>query len=83
MDEQEIRQRIEAIVERELQQDLSSVPLDKDLRQHISLDSMQFVEVYAAIVEEFGIEVPASIVRATTMRQMIEALKGELEKRPA
>jgi acyl carrier protein len=78
MTHDEIQERVVTIIKQETKHDLSKVNPAQDLRTQVNLDSMQMVEIYAAIVEEFGIQVPISIVGALTLDGIVGALKNEL-----
>jgi acyl carrier protein len=55
--------------------DISKIDASKPLREQISLDSMQFVTVIAAIEKEFNIELPISLMQETTLNGFLEKLE--------
>lgn len=77
---EEIKEKIITIVKDEIGLDLSKIDPDRDIREQILLDSMQFVEIYAAVVEELNIQVPLSVMSAKTFTEILNALEVELAK---
>jgi acyl carrier protein len=75
-----VQERIKRIFEEELNIDASEIDLDKDIRKQVYIDSIQLAEIYAAIVAELDIELPMSLLAATTIREMIDIVTMELER---
>jgi acyl carrier protein len=82
-DFQALQEKIQSIFLKEADIDLTKIDMDKDIRQQVYIDSIQLAEVYAAINLELGVELPTSLLAATTLRQMMDILRGELKKAPA
>ena len=79
MTKDEIKKRIIQIAKREVNEDLSKINEKADLRTQINLDSMQIIELYAAIIEDFGIQVPMSVINSRSFIGLIDALKFEID----
>ena len=59
MSEQELRQTIiEVLCEIAPEIDPDAVPSDKDLREELDLDSMDFLNVLIALHERLGVDIP-------------------------
>ena len=60
--------------------DPAAVPPDKDLREELDLDSMDFLNVLVALHERLGVEIPeADASRLTTLDGGIAYLKAKLD----
>jgi acyl carrier protein len=55
-----------------------SINLDGDLREELSLDSIQSVEIFAALEKEFEIELPLSMMNLKTGKEFLKALDSIL-----
>lgn len=75
------RQRIFELLQKDAQINPSQLDPDKDLRQQVLLDSMQFVSIAARIEAAFDIELPITIMEVSTLNQFMEMVDSELEKK--
>jgi acyl carrier protein len=80
--DQATRQKIFTIIQTEFQIDPAQVDPDKDLREQVLLDSMQFVGLAARIETELSIELPITIMEVSTLNQFLELVeKAVCEKK--
>ena len=69
-----VKHRVMDLVKKETGIDLAGIDPDQDILEQVTIDSMQLIEIYAAIIEELGIDAPMSIVQAKTLNGIITAL---------
>jgi len=79
---EEIKEKVIDIVKNEVDIDLSKIEVDRELKGQVDIDSLQYTEIYAAVVEELNIEVPLALMSATTFREILDILHTELAKKP-
>ena len=79
--EQQLRDQISALLSRDLDFDLSTIDPDKDFRDQVRLDSMQFIAIMARFEMEFGIEVPTSIMELHTFNELIDFIEKLVEEK--
>jgi acyl carrier protein len=60
--------------------DPATLDAEKNLREQVNLDSMQFVAVLARIEGEFNIELPISAMEAQTLADFMAVVDAELSK---
>ena len=80
MDEK-LKKRILDVVQKEITVDPSNVIPDKDLREQINIDSMQFVSILARLEKEFDIEIPISAMEVRTLDEFLAVLENEIDKK--
>jgi acyl carrier protein len=80
MNDAELRQTfLDVLCEIAPEVDPESVPSDKDLREELDLDSMDFLNVLIALHERLGIEIPeADAAQLVTLDGGIAYLKAKL-----
>lgn len=78
MDESDIK-KISNILEKEVNIKYSDIDPEKDIREQVSLDSMQFVKIIAILEEEFKIELPISIMEVSTLKEFLSIIDKELQ----
>ena len=81
MSSEEIRVRVLRVVQAETGQNLDGIDPDADLRQQVSLDSMQYVAISVAIENALGIELPIEVMKARTFRQFLRMVEAEVAKK--
>lgn len=59
---------------------LEQIDLDSDLKSQLSLDSIQIVELFAALEKELDIELPLKMMTVKTGRAFLEMLENQLEQ---
>lgn len=75
-----VKQRVIDIVKNETGIELTTFNPDEDILEQINLDSMQLLEIYAAIIDEFGIEIPITIINLKTLNGITSSLVKEIRK---
>ena len=76
--EQKIKQKIFDIIRQETNIDLSEVNFHTNFLNQAFLDSIQFVSITARIEEEFGIELPISIMNISTLDEYLSIVDQQL-----
>jgi len=59
--------------------DYSNVNLDGDLSSQLCLDSIQMVDLFAALEMEFNIELPLSMMNAKTGTEFLDMLDASIQ----
>jgi acyl carrier protein len=59
---------------------VTSINPDGDVRQELSLDSIQIVELFAMLENEFNIELPLTILNVKTGREFLEIIEKSIGK---
>jgi acyl carrier protein len=75
-----LRKRIYSAIQSVVNIDPATIEPEKNLREQVNLDSMQFVAVLAKLETEFNIELPISAMEANTFNDFFAVLEGEIEK---
>ncbi len=74
----DLKRRVLDAVAKELGGPVADIDPDKDLREQISLDSMQLVAISARLEEELGIELPISIMEVRTFNEFLSVVQGQI-----
>lgn len=77
---EDLKIRIFNIVKKHANIDLTKIDPEKDFREQVSIDSMQFVSIVARLEEELGIELPISIMEVSTLNEFLSVIEKELHK---
>jgi acyl carrier protein len=75
---EDIKEQIIRLVKEEIGIDLSEIDPNIDLREQVNIDSLQITEIYAAVVDELNIQVPLSLMGASTFHEILDVLQAEL-----
>ena len=67
------------IVEREARVDLSQIDHDGDLKQQVSIDSLAFVGILAAVVEELEVQVSVEIMASRSFNDIVRVIDDMLQ----
>ena len=59
---------------------IDDIDIQGDLKTQLSLDSIQIVELFAALEKELGIELPLRLMTVKTGKAFIELLEDEMKK---
>jgi acyl carrier protein len=59
---------------------VTSINPDGDVRQELSLDSIQIVELFAMLENEFNIELPLTILNVKTGREFLDIIEKSIDK---
>jgi acyl carrier protein len=57
---------------------VTSINPEGDVRQQLSLDSIQIVELFAMLENEFNIELPLSILNVKTGKEFLETIEKSI-----
>jgi acyl carrier protein len=79
--DQATRQKILDLIQKEVTMDPATIDPDKDLREQVLLDSMQFVGIAARIEIELDIELPITVMEVSTLNQFLEKVEEEMKKK--
>jgi len=60
--------------------DIQHIDLDSDLKSQLSLDSIQIVELFAALEKELDIELPLKLMTVKTGKAFLEVLEEQLKQ---
>ena len=77
---EDLKKRIFEIVKKQTQIDLTKIDPEKDFREQVSIDSMQFVSIVARLEEELGIEIPIAIMEVSSLKELLSIVEKELKK---
>ena len=78
MDEH-IKQKVFKIIESEINIKLSDFDFEKDIREQITLDSVQLVGITAKLEESLGIQLPITVLEVSTFNEFLKIVEKELQ----
>jgi acyl carrier protein len=70
--------RIYKILKKVTGKEVNHLDLNKDLQSQLTIDSIQIVELFAALEAEFGIELPLKLLTAKTGSSFLNMLEEQL-----
>ena len=70
--------RLGEILDKEFQINLAQIEPDTPILNQLPLDSMQLVAIVAKVEQEFGIELPLSIIEEPTLNSFIAIIGKEI-----
>ena len=73
-----VKKKIFGIIQKDVSVDPASLDPDADLRDQVSLDSMQFVTLIARLEKELCIEIPISAMESRSLNDFLSVLEKEL-----
>jgi len=74
------REKILNVLRRVTGRKIDDINLDVDLKSQLSLDSIQIVELFAALEKDLSIELPLRLMTVKTGRAFMDLLEEELRK---
>jgi acyl carrier protein len=74
----ENKERVLGVLRRVTGKNVTEINLEADLRSQLSLDSIQVVELFAALEKEFNIELPLKLMTVKTGKAFLQMLEEEL-----
>ena len=80
MMQQDNRQRVLNIVNKIVGGRATSINPGSDLKTELALDSIQAVELFAALEKEFDVELPLQMMNIKTGKEFFDALEESLKK---
>lgn len=78
MDEN-IKQKIIETIESEINIKLSDFDFEKDIREQISLDSVQLVGITVKLEGRLGIQLPITVLEVSTFNEFLTIVEKELQ----
>ena len=76
----EYKERVLAVLRKVTGKNVTELNLEADLRSQLSLDSIQVVELFAALEKEFDVELPLSLMTVKTGKAFLQMLEEELDQ---
>ena len=73
----ETKARVFRVLEKVTGRDYSHIDLHADLKSQLTLDSIQVVELFAALEKEFNIELPLSMMTAKSANVFMNMLEEQ------
>jgi len=74
------KEKVLAVLRRVTGKDVTDINLDVDLKSQLSIDSIQVVEMFAALEKELGIELPLRLMTVKTGKAFLQMLEEELKR---
>jgi acyl carrier protein len=74
------KEKVLSVLRRVTGRNIEQINLDRDLKSQLSLDSIQIVEVFAALENELSVELPLRLMTVKTGKAFLELLDTELNK---
>ena len=76
----ETKVRVFKILKKVTGREFDSIDLEGDLKSQLTLDSIQIVELFAGLEQEFNIELPLSMMTVRSGNAFFRLLEEELNK---
>jgi acyl carrier protein len=84
MEYPEIEQKVKEIFASQLNIDIAKINLNSHLFNDLSMDSFGAIETVYALEEKFDLKIPeADIDKAKTIKDIVDHIARQLEKKPA
>lgn len=74
-----VQLKVLQVLKRVTGQNIENINLDVDLKSQLHLDSIQIVELFAALEKELGIELPLQLMTVKTGKDFVEMLYDQLK----
>ena len=74
------KEKVLGVLRRVTGRDIEKINLDTDLKSQLSLDSIQIVELFAALENELSVELPLRLMTVKTGKAFLDLLDTELNK---
>lgn len=74
------REKVLKVLNRVTGNTIDHIDLESDLKSQLSLDSIQIVELFAALEKELDIELPLQLMTAKTGKAFLEVLEEQLRQ---
>jgi acyl carrier protein len=75
-----LEEKVLNVLRRVTGRNIKQINLDTDLKSQLSLDSIQIVELFAALENELCVELPLRLMTVKTGKAFLELLETELNK---
>ncbi len=76
----DMEDKIIAVVNREIGQDIRQIGFDTNLREQAYLDSMQFVAICAGVEKNLGIDLPVEVMGVNSFNQFLDVVAREVAR---
>jgi len=76
----DVKDKVLMVLRRVTGKRVDDINPDDDLKSQLSLDSIQLVELFAALEKELAIELPLRLMTVKTGKAFLELLEEELSK---
>lgn len=84
MEYAEIEQKVKEIFSSQLNIDIAKITIDSHLFKDLNMDSFGAIETVFALEEKFDLKIPeADIDKAKTIKDIVDHVARQLEKKPA
>lgn len=83
MKETNIEKKVAEIVSRITGRNVVSINPNGDLKNELALDSVQIVELFASLEQEFQVELPLKLMTVRTSRDFLRILEESLHQSAA
>lgn len=70
----DLKNRVFEIIKRVVRVEPATLDPDRDIRDQVSFDSMQFVELTARVEKELSIELPITVMEARTINEFLKVV---------
>jgi acyl carrier protein len=74
------REKVLQVLRRVTGRNIEDINMDVDIKSQLSLDSIQIVELFAALEKDLSIELPLRLMTVKTGRAFMDLLEEELKK---
>jgi acyl carrier protein len=74
------KSRIYKILKKVTGKEANHLDLNQDLKSQLTIDSIQIVELFAALEAEFSLELPLSMMTVKSGSAFLKVLEEQLEK---
>ena len=75
-----VKERVFEIIQKTVYIDPATLDADREIRDQVSLDSMQYVTLTAVVEKELDIELPISVMQARTINDFLRVIDEVLEQ---
>lgn len=73
-----VNERIIKVIEKVTGNPVPNINFDSTITQELDLDSVKIIELFAALEEEFEIELPLKMMQVRTANEFLSELQGAL-----
>jgi acyl carrier protein len=70
-----LKDRVFAVIAKTVEIDPATLDASRDVRDQVSFDSMQFVELTARVEKELGIELPLRVMEVRTINEFLGVIE--------
>jgi acyl carrier protein len=74
---EDIQSKVLRVLKKVTGQNIENINLDVDLKSQLHLDSIQIVELFAALEKELDVELPLQLMTARTGKAFLEMLEEQ------